>query len=132
MYEHILVPLKSVPGDDVLVEHAAKLAKLTGGVVTLAHVVHSHSRDEAAFLEAEATGKLTKLAERLGKRGLQTEIIVGRGEPAEGILAAIKQVGADLVVMATHGHSNVRHLLVGSVTEEIIRNSEAPVLLIRP
>ena len=132
MYERILVPLKAGLGDDILVEHAAKLAELTGGVVTLAHVVHSHSRDESAFLEAEATKHLNRLCERLAKRGVCTEILVGHGEPAEGILGAIKQVHADLVVMATHGHGNVRHLLVGSVTEEIIRNSAAPVLLIRP
>jgi nucleotide-binding universal stress UspA family protein len=95
-------------------------------------VVHSHSREETAFLEGEATKELTRLGERLGERSIRTEIVVGHGEPGEGILAAIKQVGADLVVMATHGHGNVRHLLVGSVTEEIIRDSDAPVLLIRP
>ena len=132
MYEHILVPLKSGLGDEILVEHAASLAELTGGVVILVHVVHSHSREESAFLEGEATKELTRLVERLDKRSIRTEIVVGHGEPGEGILAAIKQVSADLVVMATHGHGNVRHLLVGSVTEEIIRDSDAPVLLIRP
>jgi nucleotide-binding universal stress UspA family protein len=132
MYERILVPLKSDPGDDVLVEHAASLAALTGGVVILAHVVHSHSREEAAFLEGEAREELNRLGEELSTKGVRTEILVAHGEPGEGILGAIKQIDADLVVMATHGHGNVRHLLVGSVTEEIIRNSDAPVLLIRP
>ena len=132
MYEHILVPLKSGLGDEVLVEHAARLAELTGGVVILVHVVHSHSREESAFLEAEATKELKRHGERLGERGVRAEIVVGHGEPGEGILAAIRQMRADLVVMATHGHGNVRHLLVGSVTEEIIRASDAPLLLIRP
>ena len=54
------------------------------------------------------------------------------GEPAASIVAAARESRADLVVMATHGHREVRHLLMGSVTEDVVRSSSTPVLLVRP
>jgi len=132
MYEHILVPLKADPETRRSSSMPPDLRISPEAWVILAHVVHSHSREEAAFLETEARSKLQALGEELSKKGVRTDIHVGHGEPGEGIVEAIEHVGADLVVMGTHGHGNVRHLLVGSVTDEILRNTDVPVLLIRP
>jgi nucleotide-binding universal stress UspA family protein len=132
MYERILVPLKQRAGDAVVVEHAGSLALLTGGSVTLMHVVHSHSRDEAVYLEDRARDYLSSWAERLTTRGVPSEARVVQGEPAEAITSLARDLDADLIVMATHGHSEVRHVFMGSVTEDVIRNGDAPVLLVQP
>lgn len=51
---------------------------------------------------------------------------------AEAILEAAKAVGADAIAMGTHGRSGIRHALVGSVAEEVMRQSPVPVVLIGP
>jgi nucleotide-binding universal stress UspA family protein len=48
------------------------------------------------------------------------------------IAAAAKQVKADLIIMATHGRTGVTHLLMGSVTERVVRSAPCPVLIVRP
>jgi nucleotide-binding universal stress UspA family protein len=132
MYQHILVPLKQHPGDEAIVDHAASLALLTGGRVMVAHVVHSHSRDGAAYLEEEARAYLQGWVDRLQARGIDATLHVVQGEPAEAIKGLAGELDADLIIMATHGHSEARHVLVGSVTEDVIRGSNAPVLLMQP
>jgi nucleotide-binding universal stress UspA family protein len=52
--------------------------------------------------------------------------------PAAAILEYIELINTDLVVMGTHGHNALTHLLLGSVAEQIIRYSPCPVLTIRP
>jgi nucleotide-binding universal stress UspA family protein len=47
------------------------------------------------------------------------------------IIAAQQRIGADLVVMATHGRRGLKHLMLGSVAERVIRESSAPVLTVR-
>lgn len=50
----------------------------------------------------------------------------------EAILEAVADVEADLLVMGTHGRSGVRHLLLGSVTEKVIRRAPCPTLVVPP
>jgi nucleotide-binding universal stress UspA family protein len=132
MYERILVALKWDPSDEAVVEHAGSLALLAGGHVTLAHVVHSHSRDQTTYLEEQALAYLAQHTGRLAARGVEATASVVAGEPASGITALARKLKADLIVMATHGHGEMRHVLVGSVTEDVIRQGDTPVLLVRP
>lgn len=132
MYEHILVALKSDPGDETLVAHAAGLAHLTNGRVTLFHAVHSHTRDEGAFLQDEAAAVLAEHARKLAEQGLVAETMIIFSEPAEGVRKAARDSAADLIVMGSHGHRSVRHMLLGSVTETVLRACTIPVLLVRP
>ena len=52
------------------------------------------------------------------------------GEPASAILAAATRRGADLIVVSTHGRRGIRHFLMGSVAEEVVRLSPVPVLTV--
>ncbi|MEP0548882.1 MAG: universal stress protein [Rhodothermales bacterium] len=59
------------------------------------------------------------------------EVVVRRGEvAAEVLLDYVREVGADLVVVGTHGRRGVRHLLAGSVAEEVVRLAPCPVLTV--
>lgn len=132
MYGHILVALKSDPSDETLVAHAAGLAHLTGGRLTLFHAVHSHTRDESAFLEDEAAAYLAQHARKLAEQGLVADTMLLRSEPAAGVRKAARDRAADLIIMGSHGHRSVRHVLLGSVTETVLRACSVPVLLVRP
>ena len=58
-----------------------------------------------------------------------TEIALG--PPARAIDDYAKTLGADLIVMGTHGHGGMRHLLLGSVAERVVRTAPCPVLTVR-
>jgi nucleotide-binding universal stress UspA family protein len=53
------------------------------------------------------------------------------GEPASVILEVAREIGADLIVMGTHGRTGLRHLLMGSVAEQVVRGAPCPVLTLR-
>ena len=56
---------------------------------------------------------------------------VSAGYPATVIAARAGTIGADLIVMGTHGRSGVSHLLMGSVAERVMRTAPCPVLTVR-
>jgi nucleotide-binding universal stress UspA family protein len=59
------------------------------------------------------------------------EARLGRGEPAAELLRAVDEVGADLIVMGTHGRSGLGRVLMGSVAESVLRRAPCPVLIAR-
>jgi universal stress protein A len=54
------------------------------------------------------------------------------GAPDTNIVEEAKKSGADLIVISTHGRTGLSHILVGSVTEKVVRHAGCPVLSIRP
>ena len=58
--------------------------------------------------------------------------VVRTGKPHQEILLEAEDRHADLIIMATHGHTGVEHMLFGSTAERIVRNAKCPVLTIRP
>ncbi|MCL4720703.1 MAG: universal stress protein [Gammaproteobacteria bacterium] len=60
---------------------------------------------------------------------LVSEVLVGR--PSEAIIDYAREKGAAMIVMTTHGHSGIRHVLLGSTTEAVLRHAPCPVLSIR-
>jgi nucleotide-binding universal stress UspA family protein len=53
------------------------------------------------------------------------------GDTATSILAVAEEVGAELIVMATHGRTGLSHFFLGSVAEQVVREASCPVLTIR-
>jgi nucleotide-binding universal stress UspA family protein len=64
--------------------------------------------------------------------GVDVDVIVDVGQPAPKTLARAAACGADMIVMGTHGTSGVERLLLGSVTEKVLRNARCPVLTVPP
>ena len=60
---------------------------------------------------------------------LTTDVVFG--PIAQTIVERASQIGADLIVMGTHGRGGVAHLLMGSVAERVVRTAECPVLTTR-
>ena len=61
-----------------------------------------------------------------------TPVVLVGSDPAAGIVGWLRRHPVDYVVMATHGHGGLRHLVAGSVTEAVLRSGLAPVLAVRP
>ena len=87
------------------------------------------------FLPAEVPDEKTKnpldaLQEELERAGLKTIAHEREGTVVEEILRTAHEISANLIVMGSHGHGSVYNLLVGSVTEGVIKAGARPVLLV--
>lgn len=142
LISRILVPVDFSTPSSAAVTYAFNLARTFGAAVDIVHVcplllyamASDAPPDAIEFernLQLKLQGKLDELAQQLRSdtQSVTTHLI--EGAPYEGILNTAKRVGADLIVMATHGHTGFKHLLLGSVAERVVRLSEAPVLTVR-
>ena len=62
----------------------------------------------------------------------QGQILVASGNPFEQILDAAEDQRIDLIVLATHGRTGVKRLLIGNVAEKVVRHAPCPVLTVKP
>lgn len=87
--------------------------------------------DDTAVRMAVARDYLAAIAADLSERGIRAQTRVRGGAPMTEILAAARDVFADLIAMTTHGRSGFSRLLFGSVAEAVLRQGECPVFLMR-
>jgi nucleotide-binding universal stress UspA family protein len=83
-------------------------------------------------LVANARGRLEAQASTLRERGFSTSVLVSVGDPAERICGHAQEIGAGLIVMASHGRSGLARVMRGSVAEQVLRNATQPLLLCNP
>lgn len=83
--------------------------------------------------ESEARKYLEEVAQSLQEKGLNTEVVVLRRLPVgEAIVDYAKKSGIDLIALASHGHSGLGRLVLGSTADHILRHSGLPMLVVRP
>jgi nucleotide-binding universal stress UspA family protein len=83
------------------------------------------------YYSAESDKVLKPAMRRLAKSGLKATARYLIGHPGEEISAAAVRDGVDLIVMGSHGHSALRNLLVGSVTNNVLARTQVPMLVLR-
>jgi nucleotide-binding universal stress UspA family protein len=136
----ILCPTDLSSASERAIEHAAALATRFGATLTLYHAVEMVDSVSAhwAFGQMEQAWQLAETAsrdslhERADRLGVPHDVVVERtASPHRAILDQIGATRPDLTVMATHGRQGLSHLLVGSVTEKVVRHAFRPVLCIR-
>jgi nucleotide-binding universal stress UspA family protein len=66
------------------------------------------------------------------RRGVAVRFLVWHGDPGESIIAAADAEGAEMIVVGSHGRAGVNRLLMGSVSEYVVRHALCPVLVVRP
>ncbi len=82
---------------------------------------------------AQAKKSLTELRDQLGLSAERTEIVLREGSfAAPLVLDYAREAAADLIVLGTHGWRGFRHLLLGSVAEEVVRKANCSVITFRP
>lgn len=123
----VLVPLDGSPLAARALPFAARLASAGGGCVVLAHVRAALSSDTHPEYDP------TQDVENLRQEGLTATSLVYCA-PSEGVdevlELAIREAGANLVVMSTHGRSGLGQTVFGSVAGRLIRRAEVPVVLV--
>jgi nucleotide-binding universal stress UspA family protein len=126
MFKKIVVPLDGSAQANVALPLARTFAQATGAAVTLLRVKSDHES------RAEVTSALNRIGEAFASAGVEVHSIVREGDPADEILAEVKEQHADLVIMRTHGRSGLGRAVVGSVTERVLKAGIVPLVLLRP
>ncbi|MFQ5649309.1 MAG: universal stress protein [bacterium] len=138
--KRILVPVDFSPMSYAILPTVASLANKLGAEISLLHIVEmGHSLDpEGQTKEYEYFEKLKqKLSEKWQLPQEFDQIVTKKfinhhaGSAGYGILAFAQDWDIDLIAMATHGHTGLSKVLLGSVTEKVIRIAPYPVLSIR-
>lgn len=119
--------------------HAAELHVLTVAEPNFGRVKIPDQIDDPALAGVDRQ-KLTQFVEAHVARytkvhpeaaGVTVKIQVESGAPGEVIVQYAKRVNADLIVMATHGRTGLRHLVLGSVAQKVVHAAGCPVLVVR-
>jgi len=76
------------------------------------------------------TERLQAIAAPLRAMGIPSTTITVAGDEVESIISESLKSHADMIVMGSHGHGALFHLLVGSVSEGVVRRSECPVVIV--
>lgn len=82
-------------------------------------------------MDKRATEELEKLAEKEIPSDLSVKKIIKTGKPFVEIIETAVEEDVDLIIIATHGHSGVEHILFGSTAEKVVRKAPCPVLTLR-
>lgn len=142
MFDRILVPTDGSDEASAAVEMALELATVHDATLHALFVVDqptSVSGIGEGFTgldnlldELDARGReiTDAIADRARDSGVKTVTAVQRGNPHDDILAYADEHEIDVIVMGTHGRTGVKRALLGSVTEDVVRHSEIPVLTV--
>ena len=152
MFKRILVPLDGSRLSRRALPYATEIVRCFGGEIILLRVVPSSliypmgayilpEAIENAEKEAREKNRMNLVIARRylrrnlkqivskGIRGSQYAII---GTPAQSIIDFSHRTGIDLIVMTTHGKAGVKRTILGSVSDEVLREARLPVLIVRP
>jgi nucleotide-binding universal stress UspA family protein len=140
--EKILVPMDFSECSRKALRYALPLARQFRSKIGLVHVMPANyfvgsefgpvdfPVPESEWRESSEKELRAILARELGE-GAGGEAFVRQGQPAHEIAACAREWDADLIVVSTHGRTGLRHVLVGSVAENVVRYAPCPVLVVR-
>jgi nucleotide-binding universal stress UspA family protein len=138
--KRILVPTDLSAHADEAFRVAHTLARAIEAEVVLFHIAHTPAvvSEGGQLLTDPGTGKTANLWDRFqsilpndSRVRIEHQVIIADRPGAKHILEILARLGCDLIVMGTHGRSWLKHLLFGSVTEEVVRLAHCPVMVVK-
>jgi nucleotide-binding universal stress UspA family protein len=136
--DRILVALDGSVLAEAALRAALDLAAKGGATLSLLRAAEAHPLPGTDKVEAQVTAireaeeYLAAVVRRLADRGFKrAEPHVWYGPAAAAIIETATAQQADMIVMSTHGRSGVGRLILGSVTESVLRGTTIPILIVR-
>jgi universal stress protein A len=147
-FKRILVTTDFSEAGDHAIGHAFRMAADHGAELILCHVIETILAPNPLYahyyptdlLNPEITARAEQeaneaLLERAPKEGPLATVphttLIVHGSPAEEIIRSAAENAVDLIVIATHGRTGLKHLLLGSTAERVIRHVHCAVLVVR-
>lgn len=107
---------------------ATDLAQKYGATIV---ICHAFGHMPVTAKPSEVRRLVNPVVEDLAKVGIATQVAVPDAVPAQGILSAAEEYGADLIVMGGRGRGTFANLLLGSTSERVLHYAKVPVLIVR-
>ncbi len=143
MFDRILYPTDCSDVAGKAVRYIEQLKEAGAKEVTIVHVIdkkylYETAHDVAIDFEAIENGHRKTVTEQCGQavsqlkaKGMEVKLRIEKGIPFQEILRVAKEENASLIVIGSHGKSNVEEMLLGSVSEAVVRHSTQPVLVVK-
>jgi nucleotide-binding universal stress UspA family protein len=137
MSKKILVPLDGSHEAEEVLCQVKEIAGLTGFEICLMKVLHIPEFPGVASTHPwmqvvrEIEDYLQRVQERLEREGFRVSHRICKGDAAEEILGEATHADVEMVAMRTHGRTGLARLALGSVSEQVLRHSQKPVLLVK-
>ncbi|MHC1767905.1 MAG: universal stress protein [Verrucomicrobiia bacterium] len=141
LLKEILVPMDFSEGSEKALKYARKLAGQFGSSVTLLHVIQpmvypAELGYPPTVVDTLDVSVRERIEERLatmaaGNEPMPVRTLVRTGQPYHEITTAAKELDADLIIISTHGWTGLKHVLMGSTAERVVRHAPCPVLTVR-
>lgn len=133
MYENVLIPTDGSDGTRRSIDHGLTLADRFGATVHALSVVPEgpFGTFEGERAAAAAERAVEQVEAEADRQGIDVSTTVEYGVPHEEILAYVDANDVDVIVMGTKGRSGLDRVLVGSVTERVVRMAEVPVVTVK-
>ncbi|MGE5363935.1 MAG: universal stress protein [Bacteroidota bacterium] len=141
--KNILVPVDFSDYSKNALKYAVDYAKVFGAKLYLIYVIEpvvypaDFSMGQVALpsvdteLNTRAEEELENLAKKEIAGALEYQTIIKMGKPFVEIIDTAGELDIDLIIIATHGHTGVEHMLFGSTAEKVVRKAPCPVLSLR-
>ena len=138
----ILVPTDFTGASDDALAYATALAAQLGAGIVVCHVYQLPTPLAGAELSTLPSVESTAAIDCIARAGVQEMLashakeqvpmaaVVRPGDPEIEIRTIAREIGADLIILGTHGRTGLMRLLTGSVTDDVIHHSEIPVLVL--
>lgn len=135
-FQHILCPVDLSGFSEQAIRVASSIARADGGKLYFLYVAMPELPMSAAGVIPDVNAHLkmeqAKLEQiRPAQADVPCERFFIRGEPVQVIIDFVKDHNIDLIVMPTHGRTGLLRLLMGSVTEKVVRLAPCPVLAVK-
>jgi nucleotide-binding universal stress UspA family protein len=139
----ILVPVDFSEYSKMAVDYSVEFAKKFGSELILIYVIEPilYPSDFGLGqipinqvdleIQSKAEDELKRLIDEKIPPTIKTNYFVRTGKPFLEIINAAKEQDCDLIIIASHGHTGIEHILFGSTAEKVIRKSPIPVLTVR-
>ncbi|MCP5004297.1 MAG: universal stress protein [Planctomycetes bacterium] len=137
----ILCPIDHSDCSKEALKYAVSFALREESVLYLLHVIDIRSFDEnldTITRQMPDDESICQLREKLLecvpeeiRSDMQTEAIVVQGVPFVEIISVAKEKEVDMLVIGTHGRTGIAHMMLGSVSEKVVRKASCPVLTVR-
>ena len=132
-FQRILCPIDFSETSHIAFQHADRLAQASGAELLLLHAFEAPESYDMLGQTRPADPTLRTQLEGLRSSSPQVKVghAVHAGPPGEVICWFGEDQNCDLIVMGTHGRTGLKHLLMGSVAEHVLRHARCPVLVVR-
>jgi len=138
----ILVPIDFSDYSKNALRYSEEVARIYNAKLYLVYVIEpviypaDFSMGQVALpsMDIEMNTRAKEELDNLAKKelpGLEVKTIIKTGKPFVEIIETASQEDIDLIIIATHGHTGVEHILFGSTAEKVVRKAPCPVLTLR-